>query len=128
MGADVVDLDTLRTGDARTGGYFSIFNFMTKTGQAFSGPALIALAVVGYNTSIGATNEASDLLWLGILYAMVPTATFLVALYLAWTWPLTPAKHAQLQRLLSRREQRRIAQGDVLVTLPGPSGRAASPA
>lgn len=107
MVADVVDLDTLRTGDARTGGYFSIFNFMTKTAQAFSGPALVALALVGYDTSLGATNTAAELTWLGVLYAIVPTVSFSVALYLAWTWPLTAEKHAQLERLLARREQRR---------------------
>lgn len=32
--------------------------------------------------------------------AMVPTALFTVALYLAWTWPLGAVKHAQLRRLL----------------------------
>jgi glycoside/pentoside/hexuronide:cation symporter, GPH family len=109
MVADVVDLDTLRTGDARTGGYFSIFNFMTKTAQAFSGPALVALALIGYDTSLGASNSAAELTWLGVLYAIVPTTLFTVALYLTWTWPLTASKHAKLQRLLTRREQRRLA-------------------
>ena len=127
--ADVVDLDTLRTGDARTGGYFSIFGFMTKTAQSFSGPALIALALVGYDTSIGATNSAADLTWLGVLYAIVPTVLFTMALYLAWTWPLTARKHAQVQRLLMRREERRRrAQGDVVVPLRGASGPASRPA
>ena len=122
MVADVVDLDTLRTGDARTGGYFSIFGFMTKTAQSFSGPALIALAVVGYNTSIGATNAPGDLLWLGVLYAIVPTVLFMFALYLCWTWPLTADKHAQLQRLLDRREEKRLA------AITGPVAPEPSPA
>ncbi len=120
MLADVVDLDTLRTGDARTGSYFSIFGFMTKTAQSFSGPALIALALVGYDTSIGATNTAGNLLWLGVLYAIVPTVCFCFALYLCWSWPLTAAKHAQLRGLLARREQRRL-DSSLAAVAPQPS-------
>ena len=100
MLADVIDLDTLRTGDARTGGYFSIYGFTTKLTQSVGGLSLIALSLVGYQTAIGATNGPTELFWLGALYALVPTALFCFALYLCWTWPLTSAKHAQLHRLL----------------------------
>ena len=106
MLADVIDLVTLKTGDARTGGYYSIYGFMTKLSQSIGGTSLIVLAFVGYNTALGATNGPAELLWLGVLYAIVPTALFSFALYLCWTWPLTSAKHAQLQRLLDVREER----------------------
>lgn len=107
MLADAIDLDTLRSGDPRPGGYFSVYNFMTKTTQSIGGTSLMILSVIGYNTAIGATNGPTQLLWLGGLYALVPTALFMLALYLCWTWPLTAAKHAQLQRLVERREARR---------------------
>ena len=114
MLADVIDLYTLRTGDARTGGYFSIYGFTTKLTQSIGGLSLIALSLVGYQTSIGATNGPSELLWLGALYALVPTALFCFALYLCWTWPLTEAKHAQLHRLLERKEAARaLAAGPI---------------
>ncbi|MEJ2088874.1 MAG: MFS transporter [Gammaproteobacteria bacterium] len=108
MLADVIDLDTLRSGDARTGGYYSIYGFMTKLAHSIGGTSLIALALVGYDTAIGAAHGPTELLWLGVLYAMVPTALFCLALYLCWTWPLTSSKHAQLQRLLEAREARRL--------------------
>jgi GPH family glycoside/pentoside/hexuronide:cation symporter len=108
MLADVIDLDTLRSGDARTGGYYSIYGFMTKLAHSIGGTSLIALALVGYDTAIGAAHGPTELLWLGVLYAMVPTALFCLALYLCWTWPLTSSKHAQLQRLLETREARRL--------------------
>ncbi|MEM1435090.1 MAG: MFS transporter [Pseudomonadota bacterium] len=111
MLADVIDLDTLRTGDARTGSYFSIFAFMTKTAQSIGGTSLMALAVVGYDTAIGASNGAEELLWLGVLYAIWPTVLFGFALYLCWTWPLTAPRHARLQRLLERKEARQAAAG-----------------
>jgi GPH family glycoside/pentoside/hexuronide:cation symporter len=110
MLADVIDLDTLKTGDPRTGGYYSIYGFMTKVAHSIGGTSLIALAVVGYNTSIGSTNGPTELLYLGVLYAIVPTVLFMFALYLCWTWPLTSGKHAQLKRLLEIKEARRIQQ------------------
>jgi GPH family glycoside/pentoside/hexuronide:cation symporter len=109
MLADVIDLDTLKSGDARTGGYYSIYGFMTKVASSFGGTSLIVLALIGYDTAIGATNGPSELLMLGVLYAIVPTVLFCLALYLCWTWPLTASKHAQLQRLLEAREEKRSA-------------------
>jgi Na+/melibiose symporter-like transporter len=109
MLADVIDLDTLKSGDARTGGYYSIYGFMTKLAHSIGGTSLIALAFVGYNTSVNATNGPTELMWLGILYAIVPTVLFSLALYLCWTWPLTSSKHAQLQRLLEVKESKRMA-------------------
>lgn len=109
MLADVIDLDTLKSGDARTGGYYSIYGFMTKVASSFGGTSLILLAFIGYDTAIGATHGPTELMYLGVLYAIVPTVLFCLALYLCWTWPLTSSKHAQLQRLLEAREEKRSA-------------------
>ncbi len=106
MMADVIDLDTLKTGDARTGGYFAILGFMSKLALSVGGTALIALAWVGYDTGPGAVHDANALGWLAILYAIVPTVSFMFGLYLCWTWPLTRTKHAKLQRLLETRQNR----------------------
>lgn len=113
MLADVIDLDTLKSGDARTGGYYSIYGFMTKVAQSIGGTSLIALAIVGYDTAIDASNGPTELLYLGVLYAIVPTVLFSLALYLCWTWPLTAGKHAQLQRLLEAKEAKRGARAAV---------------
>lgn len=110
MLADVIDMDTLKSGEARTGGYYSIYGFMTKLAHSVGGTSLIALALIGYDTTINATNGPYELLWLGILYAIVPTVLFSLALYLCWTWPLTEAKHEQLRRLLEVKESRRTAE------------------
>jgi Na+/melibiose symporter-like transporter len=109
MLADVIDLDTMRTGDARTGSYFSVYGFATKLASSIGGFSLVALAMVGYNTAIDAVNTPDKLVWLGVLYAIVPTVLFAFALFLTWTWPLSSTKHAQLQRLLERRQARAAA-------------------
>jgi Na+/melibiose symporter-like transporter len=106
MMADVIDLDTLKSGDARTGGYFAILGFMSKLALSVGGLALIALAWIGYGTSPGAVHDATQLRWLAVLYAIVPTLAFMLGLYLCWTWPLTRSKHEQLQQLLETRQNR----------------------
>lgn len=109
MMADVIDIDTLKSGDARAGSYFSVLGFMTKLAYSVGGFSLVALALVGYDTSIGSTHGATERLWLGVLYAIVPTLSFSLALYLCWTWPLNARRHARLQTLLERRNARRAA-------------------
>ncbi len=104
--ADVVDVDTARSRDARPASYFAILGFMTKLATSFGFLSLPALGFVGFDARAGATHSAAELLWLGGLYAIVPTALFVGALYLAWTWPLTSERHARLRRLMDRRASR----------------------
>jgi Na+/melibiose symporter-like transporter len=106
MLADVVDIDTARSGDARTGSYFAVLGFMTKCAASFGGLSLPILGWVGFDASAQATNGPTELLWLGSLYALVPTSVFGLALYLSWTWPLTPERHARLQALVDARQLR----------------------
>jgi Na+/melibiose symporter-like transporter len=97
MLADVVDIDTMRSGDARTGGYFAVHGFMTKCAASFGGLSLPLLALAGYSATSGAQNDDTALLWLGILYALVPTVLFVFAFWLTWTWPLSAARHARMR-------------------------------
>ncbi len=109
MMADVIDLDTMKTGDARNGSYFSVLGFISKVALSVGGTALIFLAVVGYDTALGAINGPAELLWLAILYAIVPTVALLAALHLCWTWPLTANRHTKLRRILEKRSARLAA-------------------
>jgi glycoside/pentoside/hexuronide:cation symporter, GPH family len=106
MLADVIDLDTMKTGDARNGSYYAVLGFISKVALSIGGTALIMLALVGYDTAQGAVHGPVELLWLAILYAIVPTVALLGALYLCWTWPLTATRHAKLRRILEKRNAR----------------------
>ena len=106
MLADVVDFDTVRSGDSRPASYFAILGFMTKCAASFGGLSLPLLGLVGYSVTKGAVNGPSELMWLGILYAIVPTLLFIWALYLCVTWPLTARLHQRLQRLVERKQAR----------------------
>lgn len=110
MLADAVDIDTARSGEARTGSYFAILGFVTKCAASFGGLSLPILAWVGFDASRQTVNGPTELFWLDVLYALIPTSVFSLALYLSWTWPLTPERHARLQALMAAQEQRRRAR------------------
>ncbi len=110
MLADVVDVDTIRTGDARPASYFAIHGFMTKCAASFGGLSLPILAYVGYQTGAGVTNGPDQLFWLGILYAIVPTSVFIITFYLAVTWPLNAEVHSKVQRIVAKRHLREAAK------------------
>jgi Na+/melibiose symporter-like transporter len=110
MMADVVDIDTARSGDARTGSYFALHGFMTKCAASFGGFSLPLLAMTGYSAAPDAVNGSAALTWLGTLYAIVPTALFAFAFWICWTWPLTAERHARLRGRLDRRTKRLAAR------------------
>jgi len=112
MLADVVDVDTIRSGSSRPASYFAIHGFMTKCAASFGGLSLPILGLVGFSAAAGADNGPTELMWLGILYAIVPTSVFVVALYLSVTWPLTAEVHAKVQRIVTRRYNRQVSKGE----------------
>ena len=85
--ADVVELDTLRTGAARAGLFFAIWQVATKAALALSsGLALIALDRAGFEAGPG--NGAFALTALAVLYAGSPILLKLGAVALMWGFPL----------------------------------------
>ncbi len=110
MLADVVDLDTIRSGAARPASYFAILGFVTKCAASFGGLSLPILALVGYSTVRGVTNGPAELMWLGALYGIVPTVVFVFAFYLCVTWPLNAKMHKKVERILGKRYQRQMAK------------------
>ena len=103
MLADVVDLDTIRSGSARPASYYAILGFVTKCAASFGGLSLPILAVIGYSTTPGIETTTRELLWLGALYGVVPTAVFVFAFYLCITWPLDAKMHARVERILGKK-------------------------
>jgi len=115
MIADVVDIDTAKTGNARPGSYFAVHGIMTKVaGAAGAGLSLIVAGWAGYiatrgGDADGSVNGPTELLWLGILYAIIPTVLFMIAFRLAWTYPLTEARHRRIEAAIRRRGERLAA-------------------
>jgi Na+/melibiose symporter-like transporter len=104
MQADMVDWDTLRTKSRRPGIFFAIWGTATKASFALAiGLAFPILDLVGFDASAEASNPPEQIMVLVTLYAIVPIALKLAALYFFRRYPLTPAAHARIRRRLEQR-------------------------
>jgi Na+/melibiose symporter-like transporter len=102
MLADAADVDTAITRKSRVGMLFAVFGLVTNLGQAVGqGVSLNALSWVGYRAA-GETSEAA-LTSLRVLYALVPSAVLLLALFLALRYGLNATRHERLRVRLARR-------------------------
>jgi GPH family glycoside/pentoside/hexuronide:cation symporter len=111
MAADAVDIDSARTGEQRAGLYFSFWGLLKKAAAAGgSAIALIAVAFVGFDptadASLGGTsagNSDSSLLWLALMYSIIPAAFKFIALPFIWHYPLTEKRQRKIRERIERR-------------------------
>lgn len=102
--ADVVDADTFKTGEQRTGFYFALWSVATKAALAISGgAALIILDIAGFRS--GEVNDAGALLTLVALYALAPVGLKLIAVALMWRFPLGPVEQKALRLRIEAGEE-----------------------
>jgi len=102
MQADVIDLDSLRTGKSRAGLFFAVWSMATKLALACAvGFAFPVLELLGFRP--GAVNDPTALLALAVIYAGVPTVLKLIAISIAWRHPITLSRQRAIRRMLDRR-------------------------
>lgn len=107
MKADVIDLDTLHSGENRAALFFSTWSFTAKMSGSLGGwIALTGLAWVGFNAAPDAVNSAGQLLGLRLLFALLPSVFFLLAGVVIWHYPITKARHAEMRAELDARYPR----------------------
>ncbi|MEM7216861.1 MAG: MFS transporter [Pseudomonadota bacterium] len=110
MAADVVDVDTARTGKNQGGAYFSIWTMTRKL--AYAGglvAAGIAAGLIAFDSlahPINNPNSAETLLWLAIFYSVVPALFKFVALPMLWNYSLTEERVREIQAEIADRAQR----------------------
>ncbi len=101
MKADVIDVDTLNTGEDRAAWYFAVWSFTTKVGQSIGpGIALPLLAIMGYDPSVNPEPTEAGLLGIKLLYVFGPAIGFWLAAIIAWGHPLTQEKHQEIRSKL----------------------------
>ena len=111
MAADAVDIDSARTGQQRAGLYFSVWGMVKKGGSALGGAlALAAVQFFGFDPqadpSLGGTaegNAGSSLMWLALLYAIIPAGFKILSLPFVWHYPLTEARQQRIRARIERR-------------------------
>lgn len=112
MLADVVDVDSARSGGRRAGAYFAILGFSEKIAIAFgTGMSLNIVGLLGFDPSGGIAGSTEiGVTSLRLVYCLGPIVFYGAALRMIWSYPLTPARHARLRERLERRTARLAAQ------------------
>lgn len=100
--ADVIDADTDRSGEQRSGLYFAAWGLATKLSLA-AGVGLIFPLLAAFGFQPGTQNDAEALFALAVLYAWIPIALKLAAIALMWNFPLDEAAHRILRKRIDAR-------------------------
>ena len=110
MLADVVDLDTIKSGEQRAAFLFAFLGMANKlVAAAGPGIALPFLGLVGFDPPNG-TDEAGPLFWLLAMYCLVPLALWAISIAIVWQYPLTRERQQRLRKGLERRIARKQAK------------------
>lgn len=106
MKADVIDLDTLRTGENRAALFFSTYSFTAKLSGSLGGSiGLFGLALIGFNSVTPELNSPEQLFGLKFLFSMFPSIFYLTACAIIWHYPITEERHRALREELEARNQ-----------------------
>lgn len=104
MKADVIDLDTLESGENRAALFFATWSFTMKAAAALgSAMAVWGLALWGFDPALGADNTPEQLFGVRFLFALAPSVFFLLAAYVIWRYPITESVHAEMRSALALR-------------------------
>jgi Na+/melibiose symporter-like transporter len=102
---DIIDYDTLRTGESRGGLYFGVWSFCASTSPALAiGMTLPVLEMFGF-TATG-ENTPQALQALKYVYCLAPVPFFLVGAYAFLRFPLDARRHGIIRRRLETRAAR----------------------
>jgi glycoside/pentoside/hexuronide:cation symporter, GPH family len=102
MMADVADHDTVQTGQARTGLFYSLLTMTNKLGQAFAiWIAYTLLDWVGFHP--GAENTAATLTGFRFAYIVPTVLIALGSAVLLWYFPIDEAKQRENRATLEKR-------------------------
>lgn len=113
MQADVVDIDSIRSGQQRAGLYFAIWNMVTKmAGGLAAGITLPLLGYYGFKPAEGYDNPSSAVVALIVLFAVLPPILRLLSVKIIWNYPITRERHAKLRAMLERKLARQAALAD----------------
>jgi Na+/melibiose symporter-like transporter len=100
MKADVIDVDSLQSGEDRAALFFAVWSFAIKLALSI-GPAfaLWVLALIGFSST---SPSEEGLLGLKLFYVFGPAAGFTLAALIVWNHPLTATRHAEIRVQLER--------------------------
>jgi glycoside/pentoside/hexuronide:cation symporter, GPH family len=109
IAADVIDLDALRSREARAGLLLAFWGMAQKMADALGvGLGLLILSLFDFNPN--GANDETAVLGLKLAYIAVPIAFSLLSISFLWRFPITPERHRRIRTLLERRATREAAK------------------
>ena len=106
MKADVIDLDRLKSGEDRTGLFFSVWSLANKMVAALA--AGFALNIVAlFDFQAAGENGPTQIMALRVVFVFLPVFFYICAFFVMRNYPISEARHRRLMGLLERRNERR---------------------
>ena len=103
MTADVIDEDTLRSGNNRTGVYFALYSMTEKVGSALAiGVTYLALGQIGFQP--GADNTEAVITGFKALFIVPPIVLNLLVIAAVFHFPIDQQRQDRNRRLLQARQ------------------------
>lgn len=102
MKADVIDLDTLHSGENRAALFFSSWSFVQKL-VASLGTALAMFGLAFFDFQSGGNNGPDQIFGVRFLFSTLPSLFYLIAAALMWNYPITESRHAEIRAELDAR-------------------------
>lgn len=100
--ADVIDYDELKCGERREGLYIGLWSIAKKFAAAFGvGAGLALLGAAGYEPNMD--QSESVVYTLRVLYALVPCCCNLLAMMIAYRYPITQGIHKEIRKRIEDR-------------------------
>ncbi len=101
IAADVIDVDTLASGEQRSGLYFAAWGMTTKLSLAIGVLLGTGLpAALGYDPSAEQILPETQARLMGI-YGLVPAALMAAGTLFLWNFPITRERHAEVRAALA---------------------------
>jgi len=100
MSADVIDIDTLRSGQQRGALFMALWALASKFAAALGAlVGLNLLDIMGFVPGEHAAGKNSLL----FLYIVLPIICWLIAAAIIWNYPITEARHRRIRARVERR-------------------------
>jgi Na+/melibiose symporter-like transporter len=106
MKADVIDLDTLNSGENRAALFFSSWSFAQKaTGTIGGSLALFGLALFGFDPAPEAVNGPEELFGVRFLFSTFPSLFFLTGAAIVWSYPITEERQKEIRAEIEAKQR-----------------------
>lgn len=103
--ADVADMDTVETGEKKTGLYMSLLQSTSKIAAALAiGLSYPILSMIGFDPSPDVTNSESALYGLRLMMFLFPGVSFCLIIFMMWNFPLSEEHHTEIRRRIAENQ------------------------